>query len=301
VNHPAHLHPQCVAAIQWPVKPKKRDYAMQRKFVRLEFYETYYYANIIGNIISDPFPYIRGIHEWYEDNEEEVFLPAFPKFSRLHGFAAHIIDSLIAEHVSDVEEWSLVSKGTHDPWVDRALKYHGFPCDGFRSWIKDQKVTNSELTEDHLYDYHQELRLCGDMETLVEHLSQEVFHVIFANRKLLAEFNEFMARALQLFFKDFPTSEERTELKGPGILNRVEIPAWVRRAVFYRDRGMCSLCQKDLSGTVSTQPDSQFDHIIPLAMGGLNDVTNIQRLCQKCNGSKSKRLVAVSSIYESWY
>jgi HNH endonuclease len=274
---------------------------MERNLVRLEFYETYYYANIINNIIGDPFPYIRGIHEWYEDAEEYVFLPPFPKVSRLHGFAVHIIDSLISETISDIEIDSLVQHPEHEVWVDRALKYHGFQCDGFRKWLAVQNVSHEDLNEDHLYDYHQELMLAGELETLVEHLSNEVFHVLFANRKLLANFNEFMSRALQLFFDEVPNTELGSHLKAPGVLKRVNIPSWVKRAVFFRDRGLCSLCQKDLSGLVAAQTDPQYDHIIPLAMGGLNDVTNIQLLCKPCNSAKTSDIVPVSSIYESWY
>lgn len=274
---------------------------MKKKFVRLEFYETYYYANILSNIISDPFPYIRGIHEWYEDNEESVFLPSFPKFSRLHSFSVHIIDSLIAEQVNDVEVDYFAQKKANDVWVDRALKFHGLPCDGFQDYLDNAGVSTADLNEDHLYDYHQELMLTGELDTLLEHLADEVFHVLFANRKLLAQFNEFMARGLQLFFDEVPDTELGSKLKKPGVLKRVRIPMWVKKAVFFRDRGICSQCNKDISGQFSSQPDAQYDHIIPLAMGGLNDVTNIQLLCQKCNGSKSKAFVPVSTIYESWY
>lgn len=279
----------------------ERTPQMDKKFVQLEFFETYYYANILSNIISDPFPYIRGIHEWYEDNEEVVFLPPFPKFSRLHGFAAHIIDSLISEQISDEEIERFSKNPSHEIWVDSALRHHGFQCDGFKEFLIEHAVSVEDVNEDHLFDYHQELMLCGDLENLVEHLASEVFHVLFSNRKLLAQFNEFMARALQLHFDEIPEAELGSNLKSPGVLKRVGIPAWVKRAVFFRDRGMCSLCQKDLSGILSTQPDNQFDHIIPLAMGGLNDITNVQLLCQSCNNLKSSNNVPVSNIYEAWY
>ncbi len=272
---------------------------MQKRLIQLEFYETYYYVNIISNVISDPYPYIRNIHEWYEDAEAEVFLPAFPKFSRLHGFSTHLINSLIDEEISDITVDSVVNDSSHNLWVDNALKYHGFQCDGFRSWIKAQGVSIEDINEDHIYDYHQELMLAGEMENLVERLANETFHVLFSNRKVLAMFNEFMARNLQLFFDGDPVRHDA--LKAPGVLKRVNIPTWVKRAVFYRDRGMCSSCHKDLSGTISTQPDPQYDHIIPLAAGGLNDITNIQLLCQTCNASKSKDLLPTSTFYESWY
>ena len=158
-----------------------------------------------------------------------------------------------------------------------------------------------DLTEDHLYEYHQEEWLCGHLVDLVDHLANEVFYVLFGNRKFLASFNHMMAGAFQHQFEDEPVASAVEHLKRPGVLKRVNIPAWARRAVFFRDRGMCATCQSDLSGLVSSQPDSQFDHIIPLARGGLNDVTNLQLLCESCNNKKSANLEPVSSIYESWY
>ena len=102
---------------------------------------------------------------------------------------------------------SVTQNENYEVWVDRALKYHGFEFYGFRAWLVEQNVSIETLNEDHLYDYHQELVLAGKLEMLVEHLSNEVFHVLFANRKLLANFNEFMARILQLYFDNIPPSE----------------------------------------------------------------------------------------------
>lgn len=270
---------------------------MNKNLVSLEFYETYYNANILTNIISDPFTYIHKIHDWYVDDEEEVFLTAFPKLSRLHGFASHVISELIWEKISEVKK----ENNSYNLWIDRALKYHDLPCEGFGRFLRDQVVPSSGWDEDNVFDYHQELMLTGEMGDLIDRLSMEVFHVLFANRKVLRDFNVFLSSMFQGQFSEIPSSDLGQKLKKPGVLKRVGIPMWVKRAVFYRDRGMCSLCQKDLSGILSTQPDSQYDHMIPLAEGGMNDVTNIQLLCQSCNGEKSGKVVPVSSLYESWY
>ena len=36
-------------------------------------------------------------------------------------------------------------------------------------------------------------------------------------------------------------------------------------------------------------------------LGGINDVTNIQLLCEACNLSKGKKALPVSNLYEPWY
>jgi hypothetical protein len=62
------------------------------------------------------------------------------------------------------------------------------------------------------------------------------------------------------------------------LAKRVALPEWVKRAVLFRDRGMCAAYNTDVSGILTAQPDRNFDHIIPLAAHGINDVTNVQLL-----------------------
>lgn len=48
----------------------------------------------------------------------------------------------------------------------------------------------------------------------------------------------------------------------------------------------CQMCDKEL-----TRDTVRIDHIIPVCMGGKNDIENLQPLCQKCNGKKGGRLM----------
>ncbi|WP_374152949.1 HNH endonuclease [Pseudarthrobacter sp. WHRI 8279] len=63
---------------------------------------------------------------------------------------------------------------------------------------------------------------------------------------------------------------------------RKAIPDDVKVYVMRRDAGSCRHC-----GSTS---DLQYDHIIPLAMGGSNNAENLQILCGPCNRSKSAGL-----------
>ncbi len=62
---------------------------------------------------------------------------------------------------------------------------------------------------------------------------------------------------------------------------RIHIPLEVRKYVEARSRYQCQSCGKTKLETQLT-----IDHIIPLAKGGSNDISNLQTLCHTCNQQK---------------
>lgn len=56
----------------------------------------------------------------------------------------------------------------------------------------------------------------------------------------------------------------------------------VRREVFRRDGGRCARCGSDEL--------LQFDHVIPVALGGASTAANLQLLCAPCNRDKGADL-----------
>lgn len=71
---------------------------------------------------------------------------------------------------------------------------------------------------------------------------------------------------------------EQTDLK----TRRHPIPHEVKLSVWRRDQGRCVECE--------SQESPEFDHIIPLALGGANSDRNLQLLCADCNRRKGASL-----------
>lgn len=63
---------------------------------------------------------------------------------------------------------------------------------------------------------------------------------------------------------------------------RIVIPPEVRKYVLERDNYRCCSC-----GKTAGEVKLQVDHVIPLARGGMDDISNFQTLCQACNQRKS--------------
>jgi hypothetical protein len=64
---------------------------------------------------------------------------------------------------------------------------------------------------------------------------------------------------------------------------RESFPEGVRHSVWERDGGACRSC--------GSKSDLQYDHLIPVSMGGANSVDNLQILCGSCNRRKGASVV----------
>jgi HNH endonuclease len=73
--------------------------------------------------------------------------------------------------------------------------------------------------------------------------------------------------------------EEEDNGPAPG---RSAIPKAVKHAVWIRDSGKCTKC--------GSREALEYDHVIPVAMGGSNTERNLRLLCERCNRRKGKSL-----------
>ena len=68
----------------------------------------------------------------------------------------------------------------------------------------------------------------------------------------------------------------------PPAPRREPLPRALRYAVWQRDGGRCTRCGSGF--------DLQYDHVIPVALGGATSAENLQLLCGDCNRAKGASL-----------
>ena len=117
---------------------------LSRDFISLRYFETYYYVNVIHNVLKRPGDYLRRINDWYENSSPDLFLRSFPKQTLLHSFADFVITDILFGDIDDVLLDSVVQSGGSGLWVDSALEYHGFEGPGFSAWLS---VTNRDIQD----------------------------------------------------------------------------------------------------------------------------------------------------------
>jgi hypothetical protein len=265
---------------------------MKPSLIKMNFFETYYYANVINNVLNNAMAYSRSLHEWHEDQAVELLLQPFQKWSVLHSFSYFIIEDIIYENIEK-------SDSNEALWVEHAFHHHRLDVESFKEWLIRTGSDRNDINA--IGDYHSELRMTGWLELLIENMVNEVFLILFSNRQLLQNLNEYVAGIVSFIEISELDENQVNYLNKDGVPKRAKIPEWVKRAVFFRDRGRCVSCSLDISNLVSLQSSKHFDHMVPLARGGINDVTNIQLMCEKCNLMKGKKDFKTSKMYEPWY
>jgi hypothetical protein len=270
--------------------------------------------------MRNPFAYLHHLEGLTVNNGIYEFLPPWQKESALHKFIRFIADEVLMNDTDGPTRVPFGPDYLRPKWilpVDAAMLKYGIineplffiPEEFDRTEAPDGEDEPPHTNDPHhvvnaCYNYLLDLRWTQVYEDLMSRITDEVFYVMFLNRRALANLNEFLARYVGEVSRDFFDTDEAplADLFAvDGELKRVRPPMWARRAVFYRDRGRCTACGADLSGLIDTLSVGNYDHMMPLARGGLNDVTNLQLLCENCNLKKSDRVVAPSNRYRRWY
>jgi 5-methylcytosine-specific restriction endonuclease McrA len=286
---------------------------MKRSLIELTFYETYYFADIVKNVLENPSEG-HNLHDFYGDDRCLNYISPFPRFSALHTFIRFVIDNVISEdgdHIKlDLLQDELAQSQDPDALdphpsklpVNLAMERLDIQHQPFHGWLQQNGRTFLDARKQDVFDYYDHLRNEGQFHQLLDRATAEVFFLLFQNRDVLLLFNDMIsAEVLRTANQVIDDPEASARFARPGVLRRVPIPSWTRRAVYFRDRGFCVFCQQDLSGVVSIGSAENYDHVVPLGRGGLNDVTNLQLLCVACNSKKRMGEPMTSSHYEAWY
>lgn len=271
----------------------------------MEYFDTYYFCSIAQYLMEESdLDFARTLAEFTDPISGQARID-FPKESYLHCFVGFIVERILFEQnkymAEEIEEainesgYNKVIFGEHKVFQRKCLgdnyryttfelailHYHG-TIEQMKQWVAknveenqfeylDVAVKYTEYLEDNYYD-------------VIDNIKRDVLYLLFQNRTFLMHFNIFMSDVFE------------------GKSTRKYLPQWVKRAVFYRDNGRCVMCQKDLSGLIDVEEDyeKQFDHIVPLEQGGLNDISNIQLMCRDCNHDKGTQIYT-SNVYRFLY
>jgi len=89
--------------------------------------------------------------------------------------------------------------------------------------------------------------------------------------------------------------EHYVVLTGEGqywLSGRIALPRNLRLHIFQRDKGVCIYC----TCLLDHKDNWEVDHIIPVAKGGTDDLSNLILSCRSCNRKKHKSLITKPSI-----
>ncbi|EJD6036962.1 MAG: HNH endonuclease signature motif containing protein [Morganella morganii] len=267
-------------------------------------YESYYFCNVIKNILDNRGAFIRGLNDYYGDGRVIMFETTFPKWSHFHDFIEFIMENIYAETLygstldERLEGYKHHKNCGHEKCNNEIASFSNMR-NLYENFLRDDNVSLAESTVSNLERFLSNFYNGTKFKDYQEKTIKEIFYILFGNRLILKTYNEMIAEARRSDWDSVYYDGKFTTKN--GYLKRVAIPKWVQKAVYYRDKGRCVFCKKDLTGLINIYNKSNYDHIVPLAMFGINDVSNIQLLCESCNKKKNSNNCESSNDYFPWY
>ncbi len=186
-----------------------------------------------------------------------------------------LVAILVSAGVSPTDD--LLQKAVHHVSKTDGL----FPAREEAYWRRLKKSTSYDLIEGLIQTYQSNLEALFD--SYAANYAERVFH----DRQLC----EHISRTLVTI--GFDGSIDDSEIPAQWCERPSSWPSWVPKAVGARDRGSCAACGTNIS--LELDADGHIDHIVPLARGGTNDLSNLQLLCSACNLAKSAHIIDVQS------
>jgi hypothetical protein len=253
------------------------------------FHRTYEMASVVEACAGDPKSFIEV--DW----DSSVVLKCLSEYSRISLLHFYIFAMISVEerHYLRQKDDLYEDCETMREELEAPFRAYNIPYLPYSKFVAQQ----GEKVPDHPFiawlDVQHE-----NFVLLWEKMTDEVFHLLFSNREFLLRFN----RSLANFLESGEVIIPKEYLSDGGRIKRCSyFPVWARNAVYYRDQGRCVLCQRDLTGLLSSDRQLHYDHIVPLKLWGTNDPCNLQLLCDECNLRKAGTVAATAARYVPWW
>lgn len=252
---------------------------MVEKYIEMKFNHAY---NLAG-----------GLREKILQNHDEEYIIGFfdldnITFQRdiLKPNKQSILHDFISEaYTSDIEYF--------EKKMDYELVVNDFEC-----LLSDYNIEYSEKDINPETEIYTEYLLCKIKNHVVQLVSNETFQLLFSDRMFCLKFNSIISEKIKLLKKvNYPD----LLVKDGKLVRCTYFPTWVQKAIFLRDKGCCAICLNDLSGLLKTDFHNAIDHIVPLNLGGINDISNFQLLCRTCNLEKLGHTIKTSEYYPTYF
>ncbi len=231
------------------------------------------------------------VFEGFEDEIIDTIVKP-DKISAVHVYLSHFQD--VSEEIYQLRGAGQTLENSFD-FIVRTLKevnlHPGLPTPDFHS-CEDEWHEECDCSEkfDKWEAYVH--RNAAEIDKRIIH---SAFQVIFLDKNFLRDFHLKLSKFIKSNISDIQ-KKHPDFVTAKGRIKRYRFPKWLTNAVFYRDKGTCTICRCDLSNLMRSQNTVHIDHIVPLDVFGSNDSSNFQLLCESCNTSKGARATTTSSM-----
>lgn len=230
--------------------------------IEARYYETYELCSIVDQVLRDPFEYASNLEGLTCDDGWIDLTAPFEKHPALHKLIEFVVRNVhheqiesfdlveiqrLVENLKDLPESVQDMQLTTLP-IELAFSAHDIPHETFTEYLTSVDKTFASASDDDLYHFVQDTFLTEAYDRLLNQTVKEVFHIVFQNRRLLLSFNDYVSNIIARTKLNKIRELTTDRFEANGTLQRHRPPQWAQRAVFFRDRGRCVLCVKDLSG-----------------------------------------------------
>ncbi|CAM4452075.1 HNH endonuclease [Paenibacillus macerans] len=229
-------------------------------------------GRIISEFYGDSATDYDYMNDFIEDNFDEIIVKFVnpQKFTVLHMLIKYFDDLIYGDGIREIlknVDWDdyemfleYMSNMISNTGIDIGIRFPDFK-------IIDEAEVLDECDEFNYVDYYintLEVKRIEAQPLLIN----STFHVLMINKIFLRDLNEFFATYIQKHIDRVPLEYLDKDRK---LLRTSYWNSWLKRGIFFRDKGVCTLCRKDLTGSYNLGINFEIDHIVPLSKYGNND------------------------------